>query len=191
MGQIIEGIDLRPGNAYIRNGNIYRVIENSFMKTAQSKGIVKCKVKNLRTGAITIEVLTDAKVEKADLNSIIMTFSYIDGENYVFIDSTTFETVEISKSRLGKEAKYITDGLEVRILKYGEEVLDIILPDQVVVLLVDAEEAVRGNTASGSAMKKAWTENGYEVTVPQFIKKGEKILISTSTDEYVGRAKDE
>jgi elongation factor P len=155
MGQIIEGIDLRPGNAYIRNGNIYRVIENSFMKTAQSKGIVKCKVKNLRTGAITIEVLTDAKVEKADLNSIIMTFSYIDGENYVFIDSTTFETVEISKSRLGKEAKYITDGLEVRILKYGEEVLDIILPDQVVVLLVDAEEAVRGNTASGSAMKKA------------------------------------
>jgi elongation factor P len=58
-------------------------------------------------------------------------------------------------------------------------------------LLVDAEEAVRGNTASGSAMKKAWTENGYEVTVPQFIKKGEKILISTSTDEYVGRAKDE
>jgi elongation factor P len=79
---------------------LYQVIENSFNKTAMREGIVKCKVKNLRTGAITIEVLTGEKLEKAPVTTIKMLFSYDDGNNFVFMDNTTYETIEIPHSRL-------------------------------------------------------------------------------------------
>jgi elongation factor P len=64
------------------------------------EGIVKCKVKNLRTGAITIEVLTGEKLEKAQVTTVKMLFSYDDGANFVFMDNNTFETIEISHTRL-------------------------------------------------------------------------------------------
>jgi elongation factor P len=100
MSELIHAIDLRPGNAFILNNNLYRVIENHFNKTAMGKGIVKCKCKNLRTGSITIEVLTGEKVEKADLTSDTVSFSYEDGANLVFLDSTTYESIEIPKTKL-------------------------------------------------------------------------------------------
>jgi elongation factor P len=64
------------------------------------EGIVKCKVKNLRTGAITIEVLTGEKLEKAQVTTIKMLFSYDDGNNFVFMDNVSYETIEIPHSRL-------------------------------------------------------------------------------------------
>jgi elongation factor P len=91
---------LRPGNTFLFKGNLYQVIENSFNKTAMREGIVKCKVKNLRTGSITIEVLTGEKLEKASVTTVKMLFSYDDGSNFVFMDNSTYETIEIPHSRL-------------------------------------------------------------------------------------------
>ncbi|MDR1991843.1 MAG: elongation factor P [Mycoplasmataceae bacterium] len=186
MSDIIWAKDLRPGNTFLFKDNLYQVIENSFNKTAMREGIVKCKVKNLRTGAITIEVLTGEKLEKAQVSTTKMVFSYSDGNNFVFFDNSTYETIEIPRSRLEWEKNFIVEGTEVSIQKYNDEILGVSLPDQVTVEIKEAEEAVQGNTVT-SVQKKAWITSGYEVFVPQFVKKGDKILINTTTGEYVSR----
>jgi elongation factor P len=102
------------------------------------------------------------------------------------MDNTTYETIEISHNRLEWEKNFIAEGTEVSIQKYEDEILGISLPDQIVAIVTDAEEAVQGNTVT-SVQKKAWINSGFEIQVPQFIKKGDKVLINTNTGEYVGR----
>lgn len=189
MAEIIHAKDLRQGNTFIFKNNLYLVIENSFNKTAQREGIVKCKVKNLRTGSITIEVLTGEKLEKAVIDHIKANFSYIDKNNYVFMDTTTFDQIEIDEKKLEWEKNFLVEGSEVNILVYENEVLNISLPDQVTLKVEFAEEAVQGNTVQ-TASKKAILETKYELEVPQFIKTGEKIIVNTSSGEYVSRGKD-
>ncbi len=188
MATIFQAKDLRPGHTFIYKNNIYQVIENSFNKTAMREGIVKCKVKNLRTGAITIEVLTGEKLEQAPIETIQMVYSYDDGVNLVFMNNETFEQIEIPKEKMKWEMNFISDGVEVNIMRYGDELLGATLPDQVPLKIKEAEEAVQGNTVQ-NVTKKAWLETGWEIQVPQFIKTGEIVLIRTSDGEYVGRAK--
>lgn len=187
MANVLNARDLRAGNCFIYRNNLFQVIENSFNKTAMREGIVKCKVKNLRTGAITIEVLTGEKVEQVILDILKMNYSYDDGNNYVFMDNTTFDTIEINHRKMVDEAKFLEEGTEVTISKYNDEILGISLPDQVVCTVAEAEDAVQGNSVT-NASKKAWLVSGYELNVPQFIKTGEKIIIDTKTGKYVARA---
>ncbi len=186
MADVINARDLRAGNCFIFKGNLFQVIENSFNKTAMREGIVKCKVKNLRTGDITIEVLTGEKCEKVMLDIQKMSYSYDDGNNCVFMNNTTFDTVEIPKSKMENQAKYLEEETEVTINSYGDEILGITLPDQVICTVVKAEDAVQGNSVT-NAQKKVWLQSGYELNVPQFIKTGEKIIVDTNTGKYVAR----
>jgi elongation factor P len=102
------------------------------------------------------------------------------------MDNSTYETIEIPQSRLTWEKQFITEGSEVSIQKYNDEILGVSLPDQIVAVVSDAEEGVQGNTVQ-AAQKKAWISTGLEIQVPQFIKTGDKVLINTTTGEYVGR----
>lgn len=188
MATIFQAKELRSGHTFLYKNNVYQVIENSFNKTAMREGIVKCKVKNLRTGAITTEVLTGEKLEQAPIETSKMTYSYFDGTNFVFMNNDTFEQVEIPEEKLKWEKNFITDGTEVSIMRYGDEILGASLPDQVAIEIQEAEEAVQGNTVQ-NVTKKAWLVTGWEIQVPQFIKTGELVLIRTSDGEYVGRAK--
>lgn len=186
MSQIIHAKDLRRGNTIIYKNNLLLVLENSFNKTAMREGIVKCKVKNLRTQAITTEVLTGEKLEQAPVSKVKATFSYSEGVNYIFMDNETFETVEFPVKKLEWEKNFIVDGMEVNVLKYNEEILSVDLPDQVTMEIEFAEEAVQGNSVT-TALKKARFSTGYELDVPQFIKTGEKVIINTTNGTYVGR----
>ncbi|MCV3743497.1 elongation factor P [Ureaplasma sp. ES3154-GEN] len=190
MANIIHAKDLRAGHTFFLKDNIYQVIENSFNKTAMREGIVKCKVKNLRSGAITVEVLTGLKVEQALVEKVKMTFSYDDGSNYVFMNNETFDQFAIPYQQLEWEKNFIEEGTEVMIMRYEDELLGASLPDQIVVTISEAEEAVQGNSVS-NATKRAWLASGYDFQVPQFIKSGEKVLINTATGQYVSRAKQE
>lgn len=187
MSDIIHAKDLRPGNVFTYKNNLFQVIENSFNKTAMREGIVKCKVKNLRTGAITIEVLTGEKLEKVMLNSQKMFYSYDDGNNYVFIDKETYDSIEIPKTKMLYDGNFLEEGCEVIVNKLDDELLGVTLPDQVTCTVKEAEDAVRGNTIA-NVQKKAWLMSGYELNVPQFIKSGEKIIVDTKTGKYVSRS---
>lgn len=187
MGNMIDAKDLRAGNAFFYKNNIYQVIDNSFNKTAMREGIVKCKVKNLRTSAITIEVLTGEKLEQALLTNVKMNFSYVDGDNMVFVDSETWDQIEIPASKLEWEKHFLAEGSEVTILRLDSEILGVSLPDQVKLKVAEAEEAVQGNSVT-NVQKKAWVSTGWEIQVPQFIKTGETVLIETKTGKYISRA---
>jgi len=115
-----------------------------------------------------------------------MIFSYQDGDNYVFINSKTFELIEIPSSKLKWEKNFLLDGVEIKVQKYNDEILGVKLPDQIICALKDCEDAVQGNTVK-SIQKKAWLMNDFEILVPQFVKKTDRIIINTKTGEYVGR----
>ncbi|WP_033159888.1 elongation factor P [Mycoplasmoides alvi] len=186
MGSIIAAKDLRSGHTIFFNNGIYLVLSNSFNKTAMREGIVKCKVKNLRTGSITVEVFTGMKLEQAQVDKKKMSFMYGDGDNLNFMDNETYEQISIPIKKLEWEKNFITEGTEVSIILYEGEILGLTLPDQVVVEIEMAEDAVQGNTVT-NAMKKARLVTGYQLDVPQFISTGEKIVVNVEEGTYVSR----
>jgi len=180
--------ELRPGNYFIDEGNLYQVMDILLNKTAMRKMVAKVKAKNLRTGAI-IELARNSgyDVEKALLEKKKMGFLYDDGVNFVFMDNSTYEQIEINKERLEWESKFLTSGLEIDILFFEEEILGITLPTSVALTITDCEPGVRGDTIN-KAMKLATLETGLQIKVPLFINNGEKILVRTDNGDYDGRA---
>ncbi|WP_027124239.1 elongation factor P [Mycoplasmoides pirum] len=186
MANIIAAKDLRSGHTIFFNNGIYLVLSNSFNKTAMREGIVKCKVKNLRTGAITIEVFTGMKLEQAQVDKKKMSFVYGDNDNLNFMDNDTYEQISIPVKKLEWEKNFITEGIEVNVIAYEGEILGLTLPDQVTIEVEYAEDAVQGNSVT-NAMKKAKLVTGYELDVPQFITTGEKIVVNVEEGIYVSR----
>lgn len=180
--------ELRPGNYFIDEGNLYQVLDILLNKTAMRKMVAKVKAKNMRTGAI-IELARNSgyDVEKATLSKKKMGFLYDDGVNFVFMDNDTYEQIEINKDRLEWEKNFLVSGSEIEILFYDDEILGISLPSTVALTITECEPGVRGDTVN-KAMKQATLETGLKTKVPLFINNGEKILVRTDTGDYDGRA---
>ncbi|WP_031542929.1 elongation factor P [Mesoplasma photuris] len=180
--------DLRPGTTFLYEGNIFIVIDQSFSKTGRQQGKVTVKVKNLRTGArVEITFTGGDKVNKAMIEKKDMQYLYNDGNDAYLMDTDTYEQVQIPMSSLEWEAKFLTDGLMIKMTEYEGEILGISLPDKVELVVTEAEAAVKGDTTSG-AQKKAVVETGLEIMVPLFINEGTKVIISTLDGKYTGRA---
>lgn len=180
--------ELRPGNYFIDEGNLYQVMDILLNKTAMRKMVAKVKAKNMRTGAI-IELARNSgyDVEKAVLSKKKMVYLYDSGDFLVFMDNATYDQIEIAKSRLEWEMNFLTSNAEIDILFYEDEILGITLPSSVPLQIVDCEPAVRGDTVN-KAMKFATVETGFKLKVPLFIDNGETILVRTDTGDYDGRA---
>ncbi len=180
--------DLRPGLTFEYEGNIFVVIDTQHNKTAMRQMIVKSKVRNLRTGAIVELAFTGGdKVEPAHIDKKEMQYLYDTGDALAFMDTSTYDQIEIQKSNLTWEMNFLKPNDNVNITMYEGEILGVILPDKVALTIVETEPAVKGDTAN-NAQKMAKLETGLEVKVPLFINEGELILISTSDGKYSGRA---
>lgn len=146
------------------------------------------KLKNLRTGAIVENSYnTNIKIERARVEHNPMQFLYADGDNYVFMNTETYDQVEVPVSKLEYEKKFIKEGMEIKLDYYDGELLGVTLPEKVEYEIIETEPAVKGNTTN-NAMKDATIETGYVVKVPLFISQGERIIISTSDGKYSSRA---
>jgi elongation factor P len=149
---------------------------------------VKVKVKQPRTGVVKeLSFIGSDQVGEASIDKRQMQFLYDSGDSDVFMDSETYEQLEIPKDRLEWEAYFLIPNLDVNIMMYEGEVLGVQLPDKVDLELTECEQAVKGNTAT-SALKNAVTETGLQVKVPLFIEQGERITVSTADGKYAGRA---
>jgi len=180
--------ELRPGNYFLDEGNLYQVLDILLNKTAMRKMVAKVKAKNMRTGAITdLARNSGYDVEKAVLTKKKMVYLYDAGDSLVFMDNASYEQIEIQKSRLEWEMNFLVSNAEIDILFYEEEILGITLPSSVALKIVDCEPAVRGDTVN-KAMKLATVETGFKLKVPLFIDNGETILVRTDTGDYDGRA---
>ena len=186
---MINVTELRPGNYFIDENNLYRVIDILLNKTAMRKMVAKVKVKNLRTGAI-IELARNSGygVEDVHVDKKSMQFLYDNGETLVFMDGATYEQVELGKDRLKNEIPFLAPNGEVTIIDYEGEVLGVVLPSKVALTVVECEPGVRGDTVSNGGSKDAKLETGLSIRVPLFINQGDKISVDTATGKYDGRA---
>lgn len=180
--------ELRPGNYFEEDGNLYYVIDILLNKTAMRKMVAKVKVKNVRTGAITeLSANSGYQVETVRLDKKKMNYLYDNGDFLVFMDNETYEQVEIPKARLEWEIKFLKENKEVEITSYEDEILGINLPAKVTLKITHCEPAVRGDTVN-KAMKDATVETGLKIRVPLFINEGDDVLVRTDTGDYDGRA---
>lgn len=180
--------DLKLGMSFVENDQLYKVLDISRNKSARSQMNIKVKVKNLRSGAYTeLSYTAGDKVEQAILDKREMQYLYDGGDGLVFMDSDSYDQIEIPKSRLEWEVKFLKENDNVTITFFNEEIIGIDLADKVALKVVDTEPAVKGDTAT-NAMKNAVLETGLEVKVPLFIQEGEVILVSTSDAKYSSRA---
>ena len=180
--------ELRPGNYFEDENTLYQVIDILLNKTAMRKMVAVVKAKNMRTGAVTeISRNSGYAIEHIRLDKKAMHYLYDSGDFLVFMDQETYEQIEISKSRLEWECKFLKGDEVVDITSYDGEVLDISLPAKVALKIVECQPAVRGDTVN-KAMKFATVETGFKLKVPLFIDNGETILVRTDTGDYDGRA---
>ena len=180
--------DLKVGMTIMYENNIYSVMDTQHVKPGKGPAFVRIKYRDLRTGSTIEDTFnTNLKLEKAHIDKTPMQFLYASGDNYVFMNTTTYDQVEVPTSRLGDDVKFIKEGLEITIDYYQGEIIGITLPGKIEFEIVETEPAVKGDTTN-NALKDAKIETGYVVKVPLFINEGEKIIISTKDGKYSSRA---
>ena len=186
---MINCTEIKPGQCFTWENELYQCIDIALNKTAMAKMKVKVKVKVPRTGVVKeLSFIGSDKVGEATIDKRSMQYLYDDGSSLVFMDSESYEQIEIPKERLEWETKFLTPNMDVHILVYeGNEILGVNLPDKVELELVECEQAVKGDTAT-NALKNAVTETGLQLKVPMFINNGDRIIVSTADGKYSGRA---
>ena len=186
--KMINVTELRPGNYFEEDGNIYQVVDVLLNKTAMRKMVVKLKVRNLRTGSVTeMSRNSGYGIETIRLDKRQMQYLYDNGDALVFMDQETYDQIEIAKNRLEWELQFLKGDEIVEVTSYEGEILGLNLPAKVTLKITKCEPAVRGDTVN-KAMKDAILETGLKVRVPLFIEEGEEIIVRTDNGDYDGRA---
>lgn len=188
MANMVNCTEVRPGNFYIWDNQLYVCQAIDLNKTAMAKMKVKLKSKNVRTGSITeVSLIGGDKVELIYVEKHKMGYLYDEGEAICFMDNESYEQVSVPKSLLEWEMNFLVSGVEVEIMTYNGEILGITIPTKVTLNITESEPAVRGDT-SKTAMKDAILETGFKTKVPIFVEQGEDIIVSTEDGSYVSRA---
>jgi elongation factor P len=158
------------------------------VKPGKGGAFVRTTLKNVRTGAVLERTYrAGERMERAIVDKADMQFLYHDGTDYVFMNNTTYEQLNVSAATLGDAANYIVDGSTAVMLMYGDEVIGVDLPAAVELAITDTEPGLQGDRVSG-AKKPATLETGLVVQVPLFIEPGERIKVDTRTGEFISRA---
>ena len=180
--------DIKNGMTILMDGDLCTIQDFQHVKPGKGPAFVRMKLKNLRTGSTTEDTYnTNLKITKAHIDKVNVQYLYSSGDVYTFMNNETYEQIEVGKDKLGDDAKFIKEGLEMMIDIYEGEIVGITLPEKIDYEVTETEPAVKGNTTN-NAQKDATLENGLTVKVPLFINIGERILVSTKDGKYQGRA---
>jgi elongation factor P len=180
--------DLKNGMSLRLDDGLFTVIDFQHVKPGKGGAFVRTKLRNVRSGAVIertyrgAETLEQAVIDKRDMN-----FLYRDGDDYVFMDQTTFDQLSVGRGALGGTADYLREGGDAIIQLYDGEVVGIDLPASVELVVAETEPGIQGDRVSG-ARKPATLETGLVVQVPLFVNPGEAIKVDTRTGEYLTRA---
>ncbi|MCQ3938596.1 MAG: elongation factor P [Chloroflexi bacterium] len=184
---MIDVNELRKGVTFELDGNLYKVLDYSHNKTGRGNATIRVKARNLLTGANIERTFNSGQsVQDVSLDFANVSYLYNDGDMYYFMDKVTFEQPAVRKEALGDSAQFLKEGMEVKLTFYKGEAIDIEMPTSVDLKVVEAEMAIRGDTATG-VTKKVITESGVVVQCPAFVNVGDTIRVDTRTGEYVTR----
>ena len=184
----INGNEIRPGNILEHDGGLWVAVKVGHVKPGKGGAFAQVEMKNLRNGSKLNERFRSAdKVERVRLEQKDQQFLYESDGKLVFMDTETFEQIELDADILGDRRPFLQDGMMVQIEYYEEEALSAKVPEKVTCAIAETEPAVKGQTAANS-FKPATLDNGIRITVPPFVNEGEAVIVNTETFEYVERA---
>ena len=185
---MISSNDFRPGVTVEIDGNVWQVVEFQHVKPGKGAAFVRAKLKNLQTGAVVERTFNaGVKVPKAHVDRSRMQYLYETDGSYVFMDTETYEQVELTLEQLGEAKNFLLENMEVFIMSFQGQVIGIDLPVAVELRVVETDPGIRGDTATGGT-KPATLETGYVVKVPLFIEVDDVLRVDTRTGAYIERA---
>ena len=169
--------------------DLFRVLELQHVTPGNLRGFVRVKFRNIRNGTLVDDqkLRSEDTVERATLDEREMQYLYQDGDDYYFMDTTSFEQMHITSEALGDSVNYLKPEMTIQVEFYGTEPVGIELPPTVDLKVIDTAPGIKGATASAQ-VKPATLETGLVVQVPPFVNTGDLIRVSTETGEYLSRA---
>ena len=180
--------DFKTGLTIVVDGVLYRVLDFQHVKPGKGAAFVRSKLRNLRNGSVNEKTFrAGEKVEKAQIDNKKMQYLYASGDQHIFMDTDTYEQLELDASQIEYELKFLRENMELHVIQYQGETLGVELPKSVELEVIETEPGIKGDT-SGGGSKTATLETGLVVTVPLFINVGDKLIINTDEGSYVSRA---
>ena len=184
----INGNEIKPGNVLEHNGGLWAAVKVDHVKPGKGGAFAQVELRNLRNGSKLNERFRSAdKVERVRLEQKDMQFLYETDGMLVFMDTETYDQIELSADLLGDRRPFLQDGMTIVVEFYEAEALNATVPQKVTCKIVETEPVVKGQTAANS-FKPAILDNGIKVMVPPFVGQDEDIVVNTETMEYSERA---
>jgi elongation factor P len=166
---------------------LWSVVEFQHVKPGKGPAFVRTKLKHVLSGKVVDKTFNaGVKVETANVDKRGMQYSYKDGEDFVFMDTETYDQIHITPEVVGDAAKFLLEGFDAVVAMYEGNPLYVELPASVELAIEYTEPGVQGDRSTGGS-KPARLETGYEIGVPLFITTGETIKVDTRSGEYLGR----
>ena len=184
----INGNAIRPGNVVEHKGGLWRAVKIAHTQPGKGGAYLQVELRNLRDGSkLNERFRASENVEKIRLDQREYQFLFSDGDSYTFMDTESYEQVEINADQLGDQAAYLRDGMSVSIESHEGGILGVSLPEHVTLEVTETEPVLKGQTAAAS-YKPAVLENNVRSSVPPFVGIGDKIIVATEDGSYVKRA---
>jgi elongation factor P len=184
----ISGNQISPGVMISHEGGLWMAVKCQAVKPGKGGAYNQVELKNVITGTkLNTRFRSDEGVEEVYLEKKDFQYLYENGDMLTFMDTATYDQIEIEKDFVGDQAQFLQDGMKVLVQEYEGKPIGIKLPQHVTLEVVEADAVMRGGTAAPS-YKGAVLENGLKIQVPPFINAGTKIIVSTEDGSYVRRA---
>lgn len=179
---MIDVNELRKGVTFELDGDIWRVLEYSHHKPGRGSATIRTKVRNLRSGATVDRTFTSSdRVQDIRLDHRKVQYLYQDGDFYHFMDLETYEQPVLNASMLQNTLPFLSEGLNLELVEYNGQPLEIEIPLIVDLKVIEVEAAVKGDTATG-ATKNVITSTGLQIQGPLFLRVGDVIRVDTRTE---------
>jgi elongation factor P len=181
----INASDIRVGMLLEYKDGLWQVLKTQHVKPGKGGAFAQVEMKSLNKNTKLNERFRSSEsVEKASLEESKFNYSYNDETDYYFINSLTFDQININKKIVGEKGKFLSENLEVTISFYNDKPISIELPNQINCIIESTDVALRGQTVS-SSYKPAVLNNGVKIQVPPFIESGDEIVVDTRSIDYV------
>ena len=179
--------DIRKGLKIMLDGSPYTVIEFQFVKPGKGAAFTRTKMKNLLSGGVIERNLRSGdKLEPANVEVKTMQYLYKEADSFVFMDTTTYDQVNIPTATVGDDAKWMPENINVEVLFFNDRAVGVTLPNFIEQAITETEPGFKGDTST-NATKPAKISTGAQINVPLFINQGDVVKIDTRTGEYLER----
>jgi len=184
----VTGGNVRKGLFIIFNGQPHIVLWHEFVSPGKGSAFTRAKIRNIISGKVfDFTFKTTETVEIADVESVEVQYLYFDGTNYLFMNPRSYEQMEVPAEVMGDQKRFLKEEMLVYVQMYNNNPIGVFLPNKIVLEVTDAEDAVAGDRVT-APKKQVTVETGATIMVPIFIKKGDKLIIDTTTGDYVSRS---